>query len=68
MITELIGNRIREYRLSQNLSQEKRALLSGIDRTYLASVEHGKRNISIINLEKIINVLGYSFEDFFKDM
>ena len=52
MITELIGNRIREYRLSQNLSQEKRALLSGIDRTYLASVEHGKRNISIINLEK----------------
>ena len=36
-----------------NLSQEKFALLIGMDRTYYASVEAGKRNISIQNIKKI---------------
>ena len=66
MIKEIVGNRIKTLRVEQGLSQEKLALLSNLDRTYLASVEHGKRNISIINLEKIIKALGYSFEDFFR--
>ena len=68
MITEKVGSRIKALRTSKGLSQEKLALLSGIDRTYLASVEHGKRNVSIINLEKIITALGCSFEVFFQGM
>ena len=48
-----VGKRIKELRNSSGLSQEKFALKIGIDRTYLASVEAGKRNISIINLLKI---------------
>lgn len=39
------------------LSQEKFALLINMDRTYYASVEAGKRNISIANIEKIANGL-----------
>ena len=35
------------------LSQEKFALSIGMDRTYYASVEAGKRNISIQNIYKI---------------
>ena len=66
MITNIVGARIRTIRLSQNISQEKLAL--ELDRTYLASVESGKRNISIVNLEKIINALEISFEEFFKNM
>lgn len=54
--------------MSQNISQEKLALKAELDRTYLASVESGKRNISIVNLEKIINALEISFEEFFKNM
>lgn len=68
MITETVGTRIRELRTNQDISQEKLALIAGIDRTYLASVESGKRNISIINLEKIIHALDCDFQTFFKNM
>ena len=68
MITNIVGARIRTIRLSQNISQEKLALKAELDRTYSASVESGKRNISIVNLEKIINALEISFEEFFKNM
>lgn len=48
-----VGIRIKQLRLQKKLSQEKLALEIGLDRTYIASVENGKRNISVINLEKI---------------
>ena len=68
MIQQKIGVRIKELRISLGLSQEKFALKIGMDCTYFASVEAGKRNISINNLEKIINGLELSFSDFFSGM
>lgn len=68
MVKQLIGNRIKELRIAAGMSQEKFALSIDMDRTYLASVESGKRNISIENLQKIIIGLGFSFEEFFKGM
>lgn len=68
MITEKIGSRIKELRNSLGLSQEKLALKADIDRTYLAGIEQGKRNPSIKSLEKIVEALGVSFSEFFKDM
>ena len=65
MITNDVGNRIRELRKNLGISQEKLAEIASIDRTYLASVENGKRNISIVNLEKIIVALNVSISDFF---
>ena len=65
MITEKIGKRIRELRKETGLSQEKFAAKIGMDRTYYASVELGKRNISIVNLEKIAQGLGMSLADMF---
>ena len=53
MITEDLGKRIRNLRMQTGLSQEKFALKIGMDRTYFASVETGKRNISICNIKKI---------------
>lgn len=66
MITEIVGKRIRELRSEQGLSQEKLSLRAELDRTYIAGVEQGKRNLSIKSLEKIIVALNISFEDFFK--
>jgi len=66
MITVKVGERIKERRLQIGLSQEKFALKIGMDRTYFASVESGKRNISLINLEKIVNGLEMNFCDFFR--
>ena len=68
MIRKKVGNRIRELRQAQNISQEKLALKADIDRTYLASVEQGKRNIAIVNLEKIVIALDTTLEVFFKDL
>jgi len=68
MVKQQIGNRIRELRTAIGMSQEKFALMIDMDRTYLASVESGKRNISIENLQKIIVGLGFTFEEFFKGM
>ena len=39
-----IGNRIRELRKSQKLSQQKLALMVNVERSYLAKIEGGKRN------------------------
>lgn len=68
MITNKIGNRIRELRNQMGLSQEKFAQKICMDRTYFASVELGKRNISIVNIEKIANGLNVSLSDLFKDI
>ena len=68
MITEKIGVRIRELRKETGLSQEKFASKIGMDRTYFASVELGKRNISIVNLEKIAQGLNVSLSDMFVNM
>ncbi|MDY5026496.1 helix-turn-helix domain-containing protein [Bariatricus sp. HCP28S3_E4] len=68
MITEKVGNRIKEIRKENGISQEKLAFKAELDRTYIAGVESGKRNASIKSLEKILIALGVSFEDFFKNM
>ena len=44
---------LKKLREETGLSQEKFALSIGMDRTYYASVEAGKRNISLQNICKI---------------
>ena len=61
-----VGARIKELRLGLKLTQEKLAFKAEVDKTYLNEVENGKRNISLINLEKLIKALEVSFEIFFK--
>jgi transcriptional regulator with XRE-family HTH domain len=60
-----IGLRIRELRKAKGLSQEQLALKAEIDRTYMASVENGKRNVAIVNVEKILTALDITFSQFF---
>jgi transcriptional regulator with XRE-family HTH domain len=61
-----VGARIKQLRLGLNLTQEKLAFKAEVDKTYLNEVENGKRNISLINLEKVVKALELSFEKFFK--
>lgn len=65
MIQKQVGLRIKEIRLSKHLSQEECAFNVELDRTYWSSVECGKRNISIINLNKICISFGISLKEFF---
>lgn len=68
MIQKEFGTRIQQLRKEKGLSQEKFALLIDMDRTYYASVEAGKRNISLINIKKISDGLGISLSELFSDM
>lgn len=61
----LVGKRVKELRNKLGKSQEELADLAGLDRTYITSVECGRRNISIVNIEKLSNALGVTLRDFF---
>ena len=66
MITKDLGKRLQELRKEKTgLSQEKFAFRIEMDRTYYASVEAGRRNISIINIKKIADGLGVSLSELF---
>ena len=59
------GDRIKQLRELKSMSQKDLAYLSGLDRSYIASVEKGQRNISIVNIEKISKALKISVKEFF---
>lgn len=68
MLLIKIGKKIQELRKGTGLSQEKFALKIDMDRTYLASVEAGNRNISIKNLKKITDGLNIPLSKFFQQI
>lgn len=53
MIQKELGLALKQLREEKGISQEKFALSIGMDRTYYASVEAGKRNISLQNIKRI---------------
>jgi transcriptional regulator with XRE-family HTH domain len=60
-----VGKRVKELRNKLGISQEELADLAGLDRTYITSVECGRRNISIVNIEKLATALNVSIKEFF---
>lgn len=62
-----IGTRIKELREQNSMSQKDLAYSSDLDRSYIASVENGQRNISIVNIEKVSTALGVTLKDFFNN-
>lgn len=60
-----LGDRIRVLRKELKLSQEALALKAGLDRTYVASIESGTRNVSILNIERLASSLNISLAEFF---
>ncbi|MFR6141774.1 MAG: helix-turn-helix domain-containing protein [Finegoldia sp.] len=60
------GERVKDLRKKRGLSQEKFALQINMDRTYLASVEAGNRNISLRNISKIAKGFGIPISELFE--
>jgi transcriptional regulator with XRE-family HTH domain len=59
-ITARFGQRVRELRKAQGLSQEAFAAECGLDRTYISGIERGRRNVSLRNIQAIAKALGIS--------
>ena len=65
MIKEKVGKRIKELRQQQGMSQEEFAFKCDLDRTYITSLERGRRNVSLENLEKIEKAFNMTLSQFF---
>lgn len=66
-IKDRIGQRLKALRKEKGITQEKLSFDSDVDKTYISEVENGKRNISVVNLEKLVLTIGYSVKEFFDD-
>lgn len=64
-IMEKFGKRVKDLRLKLGISQEELAYRADLHRTYISSVEMGKRNISLINIQKIAKALKCEIIDLF---
>ncbi|MFC1954628.1 helix-turn-helix domain-containing protein [Chloroflexota bacterium] len=58
-----IGENIKAVRRRIGYSQEEFAEIAGFSRSYYTEIETGKRNISILNLIKIIEALKVAPDD-----
>jgi len=61
-----LGKRIKRLREERSISQRKFAMMIGMDRSYLISVEAGRRNIAIDNLSKIADGLDVTLSELLK--
>jgi transcriptional regulator with XRE-family HTH domain len=61
-----IGLRIKKLRELKKISQLELSEIADLDRTYINSIENGRRNVSIVNIEKIAKAFDISVSDFFK--
>lgn len=57
-VRSAFGKRVREVRLSVDLSQEELAHRSGLDRSYVGQVERGERNLTLENIYRLAEGLG----------
>ena len=65
-LNEQLGQRIRELRKISGDSQEVFASKANLDRTYIADIEKGKRNVSLEVVYKLAVALNISIEELVK--
>jgi transcriptional regulator with XRE-family HTH domain len=60
------GNRIRNLRAQENLSQEQLSYKTGFHRTYIGMIERGERNISLTNMAVFAKVFSLTVDELLK--
>lgn len=65
-IRKRLGNNLRHLRKQKGLSQEALAHEAGLHRTYVSDIERGKRNPTILAIEKLAHVVGVEVTDLLK--
>ena len=63
LILTKFGEAVRRERRRRGLSQEDLGFKAGLDRTYISSVERGKRNVSLLSIHRIAKALGVKPRD-----
>ena len=57
------GEKLREVRLKKKLSQGDVARILDVHRSYISGLERGRRNPSLLTVQKIAKALGVSAKD-----
>lgn len=60
------GKRLRELRDERGLTQEKLAELAGLERTYISQAEQGRRNTTVLTLQKLAAALDVEVTELLK--
>ena len=60
---ETLGQRVRTMRALRGMSRKVLAKVSGISERYIAQLESGKGNVSIVLLRRVSNAMGAHLED-----
>lgn len=62
----ILGKTIKEYRERKGMTQQVLADLSGIQRSHLACLETGEKQVTIKTLVKILSALSINISEFFR--
>ena len=57
------GKKLREVRIKKKLSQGDVARILGVHRSYISGLERGRRNPSLVTVQKVAKALGVSPKD-----
>jgi XRE family aerobic/anaerobic benzoate catabolism transcriptional regulator len=63
LFLEQLGQRVRTMRALRGMSRKVLAKVSGISERYIAQLESGKGNVSIVLLRRVSNAMGAHLED-----
>jgi XRE family aerobic/anaerobic benzoate catabolism transcriptional regulator len=64
---DALGQRVRTMRALRGMSRKVLARVSGISERYIAQLEGGKGNVSIVLLRRVANAMGAPLEDLIPD-
>ena len=64
-LKEKFGKKIKLLREERKYSIEYLANIANIDRTYISDIEKGKRNVSLLIIEKLATALNVTIKDLF---
>lgn len=63
-----LGVAVRAFRTSRGLTQERLAEGAGLHTTYVSDVERGRRNIGVINLDRLAAALSIDLSTLMRDV
>ena len=64
-LLQKIGKQIRKIRMSRNLRQNEIAYRCNFDKSSYHNIETGKRNVTLLTLNKIANALEIELKELF---
>lgn len=62
----LFGQKVKELRLKQNMSQGDLAKILGVHRAYVSGIERGVRNPSLTTIERFAKAFGVKSNELLK--